>query len=119
MVILATLCPCRVRPKASASVPQVRSGRRLRGQVDVVADASVEADGKLESCHEGASKAEGELSAQLLEEIKATFDLCDSDASGEIHAKELRMVMRNLGFKHSNEEVDLMIAQDVFSSRQL
>mmetsp|Transcript_11096 Transcript_11096/g.24366 ORF Transcript_11096/g.24366 Transcript_11096/m.24366 type:complete len:210 (+) Transcript_11096:44-673(+) len=114
MVILATLCPCRLRPKASASVPQVRSGQRPCGQVEVVADASLEADGQLESCNEGASKArqaEGELSAELLEEIKATFDLCDSDASGEIHAKELRMVMRNLGFKHSNEEVDLMIAQ--------
>ncbi|CAL1142948.1 unnamed protein product [Cladocopium goreaui] len=103
-------------PEVSLDNPAGRSGLAVGWwrTVEVVADASLEADGQLESCNEGASKArqaEGELSAELLEEIKATFDLCDSDASGEIHAKELRMVMRNLGFKHSNEEVDLMIAQ--------
>ena len=63
--------------------------------------------------------------------MKAAFDLCDSDGSGEINAKdlstvpaqtphriprslldqELHLVMRELGFKDSKEEVGKMIAQ--------
>lgn len=45
------------------------------------------------------------------QEIKATFDLCDTDGSGEVHAKELETVMRNMGFRHSPEEVSKMMAQ--------
>ncbi|CAJ1430665.1 unnamed protein product [Effrenium voratum] len=51
------------------------------------------------------------MSGDVLQEIKAAFDICDTTGSGEINAKELHLVMRKLGFKDSFEEVDRMIAQ--------
>eukprot|EP00439_Symbiodinium_sp_Y106_P033284 s2915_g3.t11 len=57
------------------------------------------------------TEADEQLSQEMLKEVKAAFDLCDSDGSGEINAKELHLVMRELGFKDSKEEVGRMIAQ--------
>merc|ERR1712070_237248 len=45
-------------------------------------------------------------------EIKEAFDLFDTDGSGSIDAKELKVAMRALGFEPKKEEIQKMI-QDV------
>jgi len=44
------------------------------------------------------------------EEIKEAFDLFDTDGSGEIDAKELKVAMRALGFEPKKEEIQKMIS---------
>merc|ERR1712144_181182 len=53
----------------------------------------------------------GELSQTQLNEVKEAFDLFDTDGSGSIDAKELKVAMRALGFE-PKEEIQKMI-QDV------
>merc|ERR1712172_48380 len=43
------------------------------------------------------------------DQIRRAFDLFSSDASGSIKAKELKVVMRALGFDMSRDELDRMI----------
>ncbi|CAK9075842.1 unnamed protein product [Durusdinium trenchii] len=102
---MALLCPCRRTRRSSenslsssGSKESLHSGERIHKQPSQVEDMVF-------------LEANGELSDRALQEIRATFELCDADGSGEIHAKELHTVMRNLGFKVSYEEVDRMIAQ--------
>merc|ERR1711975_101381 len=42
--------------------------------------------------------------------IKEAFDLFDTDGSGSIDAKELKVAMRALGFEPKKEEIQKMIA---------
>ncbi|XP_020582901.1 caltractin-like [Phalaenopsis equestris] len=51
------------------------------------------------------------LSLQKKQEIKAAFELFDTDGSGTIDAKELNIAMRALGFEISDEQIDEMIAE--------
>merc|ERR1711934_173445 len=51
-----------------------------------------------------------ELTEEQKQEIKEAFDLFDTDGSGSIDAKELKVVMRALGFEPRKEEVRKMIA---------
>mmetsp|Transcript_75563 Transcript_75563/g.133369 ORF Transcript_75563/g.133369 Transcript_75563/m.133369 type:complete len:514 (-) Transcript_75563:351-1892(-) len=44
-------------------------------------------------------------------EIKEAFDLFDTDGSGEIDGKELRVAMKALGFNHTQGEIDKMIIE--------
>jgi len=51
-----------------------------------------------------------ELTEEQKQEIREAFDLFDTDGSGTIDAKELKVAMRALGFEPKKEEVKKMIA---------
>merc|ERR1712118_480903 len=51
-----------------------------------------------------------ELTEEQKQEIKEAFDLFDTDGSGCIDAKELKVAMRALGFEPKKEEVRKMIS---------
>jgi len=50
-----------------------------------------------------------ELTEEQKQEIKEAFDLFDTDGSGSIDAKELKVAMRALGFEPKKEEIKKMI----------
>merc|ERR1712083_1107558 len=56
----------------------------------------------------GAGK--NELTEEQKQEIREAFDLFDTDGSGAIDAKELKVAMRALGFEPKKEEIKKMIA---------
>merc|ERR1711881_584306 len=51
-----------------------------------------------------------ELTDEQKQEIKEAFDLFDTDGSGNIDSKELKMGMRALGFEPKKEEIQKMIS---------
>lgn len=51
-----------------------------------------------------------ELTEEQRQEIREAFDLFDTDGSGTIDAKELKVAMRALGFEPKKEEIRKMIA---------
>merc|ERR1739838_451148 len=51
-----------------------------------------------------------ELTEEQKQEIKEAFDLFDTDGSGEIDSKELKVAMRALGFEPKKEEIQKMIS---------
>uniref|UniRef100_A0A3B3ZZ42 EF-hand domain-containing protein n=1 Tax=Periophthalmus magnuspinnatus TaxID=409849 RepID=A0A3B3ZZ42_9GOBI len=51
-----------------------------------------------------------ELTAEIKQEIKEAFDLFDTDGTGTIDVKELKVAMRALGFEPKKEEIKKMIA---------
>ena len=53
---------------------------------------------------------QGGLTEEQKQEIREAFDLFDTDGSGTIDAKELKVAMRALGFEPKKEEVKKMIA---------
>merc|ERR1711956_73059 len=55
-------------------------------------------------------KKQKELTDEQKQEIKEAFDLFDTDGSGTIDAKELKVAMRALGFEPKKEEIKKMIA---------
>ena len=55
-------------------------------------------------------KKRTELTEEQKQEIKEAFDLFDTDGSGTIDAKELKVAMRALGFEPKKEEIKKMIA---------
>ena len=55
-------------------------------------------------------KRRTELTEEQKQEIKEAFDLFDTDGSGTIDAKELKVAMRALGFEPKKEEIRKMIA---------
>ncbi len=52
-----------------------------------------------------------DLTEDQKQEIREAFDLFDTDGSGTIDAKELKVAMRALGFEPSKEEIQKLIAQ--------
>lgn len=52
-----------------------------------------------------------ELTEEQRQEIREAFDLFDTDGSGTIDAKELKVAMRALGFEPKKEEIRKMIAE--------
>ena len=56
-------------------------------------------------------KKRTELTEEQKQEIKEAFDLFDTDGSGTIDAKELKVAMRALGFEPKKEEIRKMIAE--------
>jgi len=56
-------------------------------------------------------QAEPELTEEQKHEIREAFDLFDSDGSGRIDVKELKVAMRALGFEPKREELKRMIAE--------
>eukprot|EP00030_Apusomonadida_sp_AF-17_P003067 a344326_281.p1 GENE.a344326_281~~a344326_281.p1 ORF type:complete len:183 (+),score=90.89 a344326_281:30-551(+) len=51
-----------------------------------------------------------ELTEEQRQEIREAFDLFDTDGSGTIDARELKVAMRALGFEPKKEEIRKMIA---------
>ncbi len=51
-----------------------------------------------------------DLTEEQKQEIREAFDLFDTDCSGTIDAKELKVAMRALGFEPKKEEIKKMIA---------
>lgn len=56
-------------------------------------------------------KGRTELTEEQRQEIKEAFDLFDTDGSGSIDSKELKVAMRALGFEPRKEEVKRMISE--------
>merc|ERR1711907_850906 len=52
----------------------------------------------------------GELSEEQRQEIREAFELFDTDGSGSIDAKELKVAMRALGFEPKKDEIQKMIS---------
>ncbi|KAK2955810.1 putative Caltractin [Blattamonas nauphoetae] len=52
-----------------------------------------------------------ELTEEQRQEIREAFDLFDTDGSGTIDAKELKVAMRALGFEPKKDEVKRMIQE--------
>jgi centrin-2/centrin-1 len=50
------------------------------------------------------------LTPEQKQEIREAFDLFDTDGSGTIDCKELKVAMRALGFEPKKEEIKRMIA---------
>jgi centrin-1 len=50
-------------------------------------------------------RVRNELTEEQRQEIKEAFDLFDSEGTGAIDAKELKVAMRALGFEPKKEEV--------------
>ncbi|KAH7830138.1 Centrin [Monocercomonoides exilis] len=59
----------------------------------------------------GRSRTRPELTEEQRQEIREAFDLFDTDGSGTIDAKELKVAMRALGFEPKKDEVKRMIAE--------
>nr|AAZ15803.1 centrin 1 [Blastocladiella emersonii] len=57
----------------------------------------------------GAKKPRAELTPEQKQEIREAFDLFDTDGSGSIDSKELKVAMRALGFEPKKEEIKKMI----------
>ena len=58
-----------------------------------------------------ATKRARDLTEEQRQEIKEAFDLFDTEGSGRIDAKELKVAMRALGFEPKKEDVKRMIAE--------
>ena len=58
----------------------------------------------------GKAKGRTTLTEEQRQEIKEAFDLFDTDGSGSIDAKELKVAMRALGFEPKKDEIKKMIA---------
>ncbi|RMC13493.1 hypothetical protein DUI87_08567 [Hirundo rustica rustica] len=56
------------------------------------------------------SGLKSELTEEQKQEIREAFDLFDTDGSGSIDIKELKVAMRALGFEPKKEEIKKMIA---------
>lgn len=59
----------------------------------------------------GGKKNSPELTEEQKQEIREAFDLFDTDGSGTIDAKELKVAMRALGFEPKKEEIRKMISE--------
>lgn len=66
---------------------------------------------KADKSKKGKAKAVPELTEEQRQEIREAFDLFDTDGSGTIDAKELKVAMRALGFEPKKEEIRKMIAE--------
>jgi centrin-1 len=51
------------------------------------------------------------LTDEQRQEIREAFDLFDTDGSGKIDAKELKVAMRALGFEPKKDEIKKMISE--------
>ena len=54
-------------------------------------------------------KTRAQINDEQKQEVKEAFDLFDTDGSGTIDAKELKVAMRALGFEPKKEEITKMI----------
>ncbi|XP_054886749.1 uncharacterized protein LOC129360507 [Poeciliopsis prolifica] len=59
------------------------------------------------------SSSKAELTEEQKQEIKEAFDLFDTDGTGTIDIKELKVAMRALGFEPKKEEIKKMVSDVV------
>ena len=59
----------------------------------------------------GVKRGRNELTEEQKQEIKEAFDLFDTEGTGQIDVKELKVAMRALGFEPKKEEVRKMIGE--------
>ena len=52
-----------------------------------------------------------EITEEQKQEIREAFDLFDSESSGAIDAKELKVAMRALGFEPKKEEIRKILSE--------
>uniref|UniRef100_A0A8C7LGS0 Centrin 1 n=2 Tax=Oncorhynchus TaxID=8016 RepID=A0A8C7LGS0_ONCKI len=64
------------------------------------------------------SNPKSELTEELKQEIREAFELFDTDASGYIDVKELKVAMRALGFEPKKEEIKRMITEAEKDSKE-
>jgi centrin-1 len=64
--------------------------------------------------NQNSKKIRNELTEEQRQEIKEAFDLFDTESSGVIDVKELKVAMRALGFEPKKEEVR-KILQEILS----
>ncbi|KAJ3014015.1 Centrin-1 [Thoreauomyces humboldtii] len=67
--------------------------------------------GKRPTNQPASSQKQHDLSSEQKQEIREAFDLFDTDGSGTIDTKELKVAMRALGFEPKKEELKKMIAE--------
>ena len=58
-----------------------------------------------------AKKYRTEITEEQRQEIKEAFDLFDSESTGVIDAKELKVAMRALGFEPRKEEIRKILSE--------
>ncbi|XP_072252428.1 uncharacterized protein cetn4 [Leuresthes tenuis] len=63
--------------------------------------------------HKKRTSSKLELTEEQKQEIKEAFDLFDTDGTGTIDVKELKVAMRALGFEPKKEEIKKMVADIV------
>ena len=66
--------------------------------------------GKL-GLNQQSKKFRSEITEEQKQEIKEAFDLFDSESSGAIDAKELKVAMRALGFEPKKEEIRKILSE--------
>merc|ERR1712072_210382 len=77
----------------------------------VTAVVNVGVQGSRIRCSQGSEEAgKNELTEEQKQEIREAFDLFDTDGSGAIDAKELKVAMRALGFDPKKDEIRKMIS---------
>lgn len=53
----------------------------------------------------------GEINDGIMDEIRQTFELFDSDHDGKVSTKEISVIMRSLGMLISDKEMDELVAR--------
>lgn len=65
----------------------------------------------MSSLRKPVKKGKTTLTEEQRQEIKEAFDLFDTDNTGRIDAKELKVAMRALGFEPKREEIRKIIME--------
>ncbi|VEL38026.1 unnamed protein product [Protopolystoma xenopodis] len=65
----------------------------------------------------GKNQGKSEISDEQRQEIKEAFELFDTEKSGTIDSKELKVVMRALGFEPKKEEIRKLISEYDFEGK--
>ena len=103
-------------PGRKVAVPQGRRRRRTLGLTTSLLGPPFRKPGAINhpprsrAGARGNQKNRGGLTEEQKQEIREAFDLFDTDGSGTIDAKELKVAMRALGFEPKKEEIKKMIA---------
>lgn len=105
MRILACICLAKTNRKELVSASRVIPARCGRKQM-----ASNYRKPGLSTAQRKKSGLKPELTEEQKQEIREAFDLFDTDGSGSIDIKELKVAMRALGFEPKKEEIKKMIA---------
>jgi centrin-1 len=95
-------------PLCSASMPNNGPNRSFPHRAAALVPPC--ADMPPATAKKGGKTGKAELTEEQKQEIREAFDLFDTDGSGTIDAKELKVAMRALGFEPKKEEIKKMIA---------
>lgn len=104
---LSTLTPTLCRPLAWELSSKLHPIREQKSDLAVTVYVCVPFNLRLKRIAKG---KKFELTEEQKQEIREAFDLFDTDGSGTIDAKELKVAMRALGFEPKKEEIKKMIS---------